>query len=340
MTLNGNVAQAPPMRSKLLRCLGLPSIRWVPSDIPSEGSMHQSQHRSLLSSFKAKQSPSSSSSKAKNKENNGRPIHRRKSNISLTSDPDPELDRRTHAQGQSGFFGKLPIEVRLMVYEELFVGEGGEVVHLTIRQKGRFGNFVCEEKEKAGTDGMECGCKVLVGGKDCKKIGGWRVDVLKTCRRMYSEAIRYLYIPHTFSLLHITHLLYLPTRLPSPRLDQIRTLRLRWAIRALPYLRRGTSKKYAYPEDTANWARAWDTMASMKGLRDLYVVLSDPSPANTWEAAWGENQGKLMADVKKVVQTRWFMLMVPYESCDTHLDMGECKVILRRPDGESEEEDG
>jgi hypothetical protein len=87
-------------------------------------------------------------------------------------------------------------------------------------------------------------------------------------RNRYSEFIPHLYRPHAFSLLHITHLLYLPSSLPPQRLAQIRTLRLRWAIRALPFLRRGPSQRLAYYEDTANWVRGWGIIAGMEGLRD------------------------------------------------------------------------
>ena len=105
----------------------------------------------------------------------------------------------------------------------------------------------------------------------------------------YSEAIPHLYHPLTFSILHITHLLYLPSRLPTPRLHSIRHLRLRWSIRALPLLRRGPSRRLAYPEDTANWARGWSILADMQGLRELCVVLIDQSRDDMWErqsAVW------------------------------------------------------
>ena len=105
--------------------------------------------------------------------------------------------------------------------------------------------------------------------------------LLMPLKYRHAEAIPHLYRSHTFSLLHITHLLCLPTRIPSQRLNSIRRLRLRWAIRALPYLRRGPSHRLAYREDTANWERAWGIIAGMQGLRDLFVVLVDPSAQGT-----------------------------------------------------------
>ena len=155
----------------------------------------------------------------------------------------------------------------------------------------------------------------------------------------YSESIPHLYRPHTFSLLHLTHLLYLPSRLPQPRINSIRTLRLRWAIRALPYLRRGPTQRLAYREDTANWERGWGILAGMKGLRDLYVVLVDPSPQGMWERSWVELEEQLLAPVREVKGPRWFEVVLPFATCRTDWDMGESRVVLRKPEGGGVEEE-
>ena len=163
--------------------------------------------------------------------------------------------------------------------------------------------------------------------------------LIQHCINRYSEAITHLYRPHTFSLLHLTHLLYLPTRLPQQRLNTIRTLRLRWAIRALPYLRRGPTHRLAYREDTQNWERGWSIIAGMTGLRDLYVVLIDPSPQDMWERNWLELEEQLLAPVKEVTRPKWFELLLPFASCKTDWDMGESRVVLRKPAGGVVEED-
>ncbi|KAH7068096.1 hypothetical protein BKA63DRAFT_536534 [Paraphoma chrysanthemicola] len=306
------------MKAKLFGLL--PRARWIPHDIPS-----QEQHAHVRKS----RNPFSSSSKAASSNASLRP---RKSTLSLTSEPDPELDARTRLQAQSMFFARLPLEIRKMVYEYVM---GEETVHLTMGSKKRFGHFVCEDEEK----GRDCGCRVLVGGKEGERLSSAGVRMLRTCRRMYSEAVPHLYRPHTFSLLHITHLLYLPTFLPQPRLNTIRTLRLRWAIRALPYLRRGPAQRLAYREDTNNWERGWSIIASMTGLRDLYVVITDPSPQGMWERNWLELEEVLLRPVKAVIRPRWFELVLPYESCKMDWDMAESSCVLRTPETLVEEED-
>jgi hypothetical protein len=130
----------------------------------------------------------------------------------------------------------------------------------------------------------------------------------------------------------MTHLLYLPTRLPQQRMNSIRTLRLRWAIRAMPYLCRGPSRRIAYREDTLNWERGWSIIASMKGLRDLYVVITDPSPQGIWERNWVELEEQLLRPVTDVTRPSKFELMLPFVSCSTDWDMGDSKVVLKKPE--------
>lgn len=156
----------------------------------------------------------------------------------------------------------------------------------------------------------------------------------------YWEAAPHLYTPHTFSLLHITHLLYLPTRIPQPRLNTLRTLRIRWTIRALPYFRRGPSKHPAYPEDTANWEKAWAILASLQGLHDLRVMLVDQSRDGIWEGHWLELEDVLLEPVKQVTRPRWFEIRLPYATCGLDWDMGDSPARLTKPEAEEEEEEG
>ena len=125
--------------------------------------------------------------------------------------------------------------------------------------------------------------------------------------------------------------------MPPQRLNSIRVLRLRWAIRALPYLQRGD--KLAYREDTANWERGWEIIAGMQGLRELYIVLVDPSPQDMWERNWLELEEQLLTPVKRVERPNWFELWLPYGSCGTEWDMGASKVRLRKVEGDGGEDE-
>jgi hypothetical protein len=106
----------------------------------------------------------------------------------------------------------------------------------------------------------------------------------------------------------------------------------------LPYLRRRTENRLAYREDTANWEKGWSILAGMAGLRELYVVLIDPSPHDIWESSWKDLEEQLLRPVKQVRAPSWFELVLPFASCRTDWDMGDCVVVLRRPEREVEGE--
>lgn len=144
----------------------LPGIRWAPHDIPStESSSSKPKSRNP---FALK--PSAPQHGA---------VRLRKSTLSLTSEPDVEVDARTHAQGQSIFFARLPIELRRMVYEYVM---GAEIVHLTLStKKKRFGHFLCN----SDGDSREYMCRVLVFGKKGARLYSGGVTIARVCRRMY-----------------------------------------------------------------------------------------------------------------------------------------------------------
>ncbi|KAL6708589.1 hypothetical protein ACN47E_002570 [Coniothyrium glycines] len=304
------------MKARLLS--RMPGIKWSPSDIASDEPISKPKEKPRYV-FTLRSAPPHASTDAVS-----RPREPQRT-ISITSEPDSVVDARTHAQSQSMFFARLPLELRKQVYEYVM---GEATIHLTLGAKKKFRHFVCEDRAPRE---RECACRVLVGGRESERLNAACVRLLRVCRRMYSESIAHLYRPHAFSLLHVTHLLYLPTRVPSQRLCQIRTLRLRWAIRALPYLRRGPSNRIAYREDTENWERGWAILAGMTGLRDLYVVLVDPSPQQMWERNWLELEGRLLQPVKEVTKPNRFELVLPYASCRTDWVVSDMRIQLRRP---------
>ena len=145
----------------------IPGANWVPHDLPSQNQADQKKrpHRSLFS-LKASSDPQHGELKP------------RKSTISLRSEPDPEVDARTRPQAQSRFFALLPLEIRQMVYEYVI---GEENIHLTFSAKKKFGHFICGGQHLEGRD---CGCRVLVGGKDSDKLNSGGARMLRSCRRL------------------------------------------------------------------------------------------------------------------------------------------------------------
>jgi hypothetical protein len=81
----------------------------------------------------------------------------------------------------------------------------------------------------------------------------------------------------------------------------------------------------------------------MQGLRDLYVVLVDPSPQQMWERNWLELEDRLLDSVREVGRggrMRKAEVVLPYASCGTEWDMAASCVKLTRPESEAVEEDG
>jgi hypothetical protein len=78
----------------------------------------------------------------------------------------------------------------------------------------------------------------------------------------------------------------------------------------------------------------------MQGLRNLYVVLVDPSRDNMWERNWKELEAFLLEPVKEVTRPWKFELMLPYSSCGLTHNMGDSPVRLLKPEGDEEEEEG
>lgn len=76
----------------------------------------------------------------------------------------------------------------------------------------------------------------------------------------------------------------------------------------------------------------------MAGLRELFVAIVDPSPQEIWERNWIEYEEQLLGPMKKVTAPECFELMLPFERCRTDWDMGESRVVLRRPESQEEDE--
>lgn len=180
------------MKLKASLLVRLPGIRWSPHDIDS------SEPSSSASPSKPKpRIPFSLRSSAPDTAI----LRPRKSSLkpSSAAEPNVRIDARTRAQNQALFFARLPLELRHMVYEYVM---GGEVLHLTLSTKRRFGHCICDEGREdeehngnsnhnpnsssgATNNSKQCACRVLVGGrKDARRLDGGGVSLARTCRRM------------------------------------------------------------------------------------------------------------------------------------------------------------
>jgi hypothetical protein len=180
-------SSTPTTKPKKLLFGLVPGMRWIPHDIPS-----------LEASLKPKsRNPFSLKTSA--------PDHGsmcpRKASVWIPEEGDAVGDgdgERMHAQGQSMFFARLPIELRRMVYEYIV---GGEIVHLTLSTKRRFGHFICDDTSLNHQDNeverKECACRVIVGGRKSARLDCGGVAMVRCCRRMYVPLSLPLSSPNT-----------------------------------------------------------------------------------------------------------------------------------------------
>ncbi|KAF2501941.1 hypothetical protein BU16DRAFT_424012, partial [Lophium mytilinum] len=203
-----------------------------------------------------------------------------------------------HTIDQKSLLFRLPLEIRRLIWAEVL---GGYVIHFIMPMR-ILSHFVCSAPEK-----VVCGCRINEF-RSCGKMAPGVLSILVTCRQIYSEAIEYLYSANTFSLLYSNHLIHLSTLLIPARLNAIRVLRIRWAIRGLPYYVRPSGEHLTFREDTEYWQQSWRALAQMRGLRDLRIRLVD----TVWQNQWLQLESRLMEGVREVKTPRVFEVVLPY----------------------------
>ena len=161
-------------------------MRWAPHDIPS--SEPSSSKPKIRNPFSLKSSTLHHATASPRKSSKS---------VNSKSKANVEIDTRIHAQQQSTFFARLPIELRRIVYEYVM---GEHVVHLTLSTKRRYGHFVCdsEEGEEGSEQPRQCTCRVLVGGRKGARLDRASTDMLRACKLMYA----FNSLPHLPSTSH------------------------------------------------------------------------------------------------------------------------------------------
>jgi hypothetical protein len=178
-------SSTPTLKPKKMLFGLVPSMRWIPHDIPS---LETSQKPKSRNPFSLKTSAPDHGA-----------MRPRKASLWLPEEGDAMGDgngERMHAQDQSLFFARLPIELRRMVYEYVV---GKETVHLTLSTKRRFGHFVCDATSLAQNyelEKKECACRVLVGGRKSARLDAGGLAMVRCCRRMYVPLAPPLYSPN------------------------------------------------------------------------------------------------------------------------------------------------
>jgi len=163
-------------------------------------------------------------------------------------------------QEQALIFQKLPPEIRAQIWQEVV---GGYKIYLGIvAQKLRH-------------------CKIFGGlgiardsidedEQERLQIEHRLLPLLFTCRRVYTEAVPHLYSANKFTISHIDAVLALTSSIRLPRFNSISSMSITWSL--LMTHRLGFTFGMR-TQDAQLWDKASRMIASMKGLKNMDIIL-------------------------------------------------------------------
>ncbi|KAF2728019.1 hypothetical protein EJ04DRAFT_399534, partial [Polyplosphaeria fusca] len=132
------------------------------------------------------------------------------------------------------------------------------------------------------------------------------LSLLLTCRRVYSEAIEYLYTTYTFSISSIrtphSAMVYLPMAMLPQRLRQIRELHL--------------TLGYEYDVFTTafqeKWHKTWSLINQMEGLKHLTLEIHAEERTDEKGEYFYDKRNGFLEHIKEVTGPETFVLTLPH----------------------------
>lgn len=185
-----------------------------------------------------------------------------------------EPDQSNYLQPQSCFVSKLPLDIRLIIYELVL---GGMTLHMTTNEsKSRVLCHVCKRPEHIGDeDHYACFARAdrrpsSAPREDYLQASGF-LPLLLTCRRVYSEAVETLYSANTFEFWeNRVAFRFLKQMIPPQRLRCIR--RFRWDMQ-IPH------HPLVNARSQRDWSDLFEFFANETcGLQHLYLKLKKNHP--------------------------------------------------------------
>ncbi|KAK4897095.1 hypothetical protein LTR27_004988 [Elasticomyces elasticus] len=179
-----------------------------------------------------------------------------------------EISEQSYEQTNSAFFSKLPLDIRMIIYEMVL---GYKVIHIeSATPQSRIYHLVCNRPSAINEPNHQCHALSTqrpssAPREDYKEPSGL-LPLLATCRRVYSESIRILYAANTFQFTsNHAAFRFLKTMIPSHRAQSIRHFRM---IMRLPHHPNMNSRS------KRDWLALWEFFTNeMSGLQSLYLKL-------------------------------------------------------------------
>lgn len=170
----------------------------------------------------------------------------------------------------------LPYDIRRLVYEIVFTGRVFHIIRLRRRLRHVECNDCGGKQQQTTCWGIAAVDNKSVQDLESEGFGRGVLDLLRTCRQIYTEGIDLLYSLNTFDVMGPESLVSFSTIILPQRLNALGSLQLTWAFFKTQVT---DSEKVLLQGDDALWKACWRVIASMEGLRDLRVWLS-MSPTN------------------------------------------------------------
>ena len=207
------------------------------------------------------------------------PLPTDRKRLSVSFDPDVNKD--------TSLLSRLPLEVRLMVYEYAL---GGNLVHLVLGRR-KVSHVCCNSSAKTDFDrscNPEAAPKRIPRalGRPCRSN---HLALVKSCRQIYDEAMPTMYSHNVFDVADLSAFVHFSRSVPSQRLAAVRMLNVDWWWDLPPLQSASTLNPTRAPLDDNTYLDFWKIVATeMPGLQELRIRLRDAwwMGAITLDDAW------------------------------------------------------
>ena len=167
---------------------------------------------------------------------------------------------------------KFPLEIRRKIYTYVL---GSHVAHILLTPS-RFAHICCTCPTL--TDFTRTCCPsarhVMVPKPILIPPSDIAVDLLRTCRQIYAEALPVLYSANTFDIDDYSAFVILAGNIPPSGLMAIKSLHLTWCTDYPPFISAKTEPVTNAPFNDPTYLRFWDVVANqMPALRELRLAL-------------------------------------------------------------------
>ncbi|MCJ1400680.1 hypothetical protein MMC11_003888 [Xylographa trunciseda] len=242
---------------------------------------------------------------------------------------------------------QLPGEIRMMIYREVL---GGKSVHITHFDR-RLGHIKSMQHGNKEIDVKE------FWRQECIEYQYWDevsedmppdrneenrthslqqpsrgfTSLVKTCRKVYVEAIAILYAQNDFYTRQADSIVHFSGTVLPHRLDLITSLHIYRCFPSALYESTNNKDQLA-PYDEATWEETWQIVTSMKGLRTLRVTLFE-----FWRLRNRASQTRFLEPLKAVKQTDVFEVEVPWAAGENEGPIGLGDVPFRILEAETVE---